>query len=208
MSRFIAFILTLFIFSNVSAQEKLTLQLSCGIISPFDASNGLAGIVQLNYNISENLEIYFNTGYIKWYENHVLYSNDYRVETTVYDEDNHRMIPFEIGTRYMFNEHKLFETFFDAQIGMCYLVYDHYKIQSMVNSDGITEVYVDGMDQADVEQYLLSLGVGLGVMRKISDNIKLIIGTKIKTIVNSDYNDFDFREHMYFLFYFGFGFNI
>ena len=208
MYRFIALLFSLLIFQNITAQENLTLQLSGGIISPFDASSGLAGNVQLNYNVSENLELYFNTGYSKWYENNILYSNGYRVETTVYDEDNHRMIPIEIGTRYMFNENKLFETFFDAQIGMCYLVYDHYKIQSRVNPDGKTEVYVDGMDQADVEQYLLSLGVGLGVMRKIADNIKLIVGTKVKTIVNSDYNGFDFRDHMYFLFYFGFGFNI
>ncbi|MFC2134366.1 hypothetical protein ACFLR4_01630 [Bacteroidota bacterium] len=209
MKRLIAiFFVLAFAFSNIIAQSEFTLQFNGGIVSPVNSQTGLSCGVQINYKLNNELDLYFLTGYSTWYKNRLLYESDTWPYKSVYDENNHRLIPFEFGTRYMFAENKLFKTFIEAEIGLCYLIYDKYEVLSRINIEGEEEFYVAGLEQNDTDQFLLGLGVGIGVMRNIGSNVNLILGGKIKTIVNSDYNDFELMENLYFLTYFGLGFNL
>jgi len=193
---------------NLYPQNKISVQLSGGIISPIDASKGLSGLLQLNYSTSENNIIYVNLSTSSWDRNRIYFNENNMQPIEAYNEINHGLNSIYFGDRITFNRNKYFDAFVDLELGYQHLSYETFDLQRYALPGGpISYSHIGGTERN--ESYnLLGTGIGVGIKHHMIGKFDLLLDFKLNTFIN-DFSSGKFYFHGTYLCYMlGFGYNI
>lgn len=201
--------------SIIFAQDSNSIQINGGIVMPMSSSKGLTGIIQFNYPLTSTINLYLYTGYSTWDQYKVTFIEDYSViqrETIFqsYSADDHKLIPFYIGSRINLHTNKLFTSFISCEIGYSYLSYNSYKNWKSINPETgeVQGYYTDGSTRTKIRENLFGIGIGVGLARPLSENLSLVLSYKLNSNINSSYNGLFSTRGTYSQFLVGFGFKI
>lgn len=201
--------------SIIIAQDSNTIQINGGIVMPMSSSKGLTAIIQFNYSLTSAIKLYLYTGYLTWDQYKVTFIEDYSViqkETRFqsYSADDHKLIPFYIGSRINLHTNKLFTSFISCEIGYSYLSYYSYKNWKSVNPESgeVQGYYTDGSTRSKISENLFGIGIGVGLSHPLSENLNLVLSYKLNSHINSSYNGLFSTRGTYSQFLAGFGFKI
>jgi hypothetical protein len=212
-SLFISFVILLQ--SSIFVQDSNSIQINGGIVMPMSSSKGLTGTIQFNYSLTSAIKIYIYTGYSTWDQYKVTFIEDYSViqkETIFqsYSADDHKLIPFYVGSRMNFHTNKLFTSFISCEIGYSYLSYNSYKNWKSVNPETgeVQGYFADGITRTKIDEKLFGIGMGVGIFHTLSENLNLVLSYKLNSHINSGYNGLFSKRGTYSQFLAGFGFSI
>ena len=196
--------LILLLSSNISAQNKSAIQLSGGLLLPQSSSNGVNVSLQYNYYLNDDFLFYVNTGYLSWDRFYVHFNQEWSVKQKetrfrTYTSDTHTMIPINIGGRLEVRANELFNTFVSFEAGYSYLSYNSYNVYKEYDSseEVVTTFKTDRSSQKEIEENLISIGAGLGIYRRVSENLELLLQYRLYSHLNSEHYD-AFSSHAIF----------
>ena len=193
---------------NLYPQNKMSLQLSGGIISPVNAQQGLSGMVQFNYSTSKNNSVYASLFTSFWDYNRINFNEDnVPMPIKSHDEENHNLNSLYIGDRIIFNRNKYFNAYVDLELGYTHLNYLHVFLERQVNPDGTVQYIPNYALSNEVNENMLGTGVGVGIQHHMIDRFDLMLNVKLNTFNDLSTSIFDFQR-TYLVYMFGFGYNI
>jgi hypothetical protein len=201
----VAFVILLYSFA--SAQNKYSIEGSLGVISPINSSAGLLVSGQLNYSVSEAVQLFSNAFYGSWDKYNVYYHYEYYTSEhpdtgpfKTFAADNHSLISINLGSRFILHENKIVNLLFDTQIGLSFLSFNKYRLNQVVNQETSQIDFVpDVSSPLKINETLLSFGVGPVFERKINSLFSLYISAKLNSMLNAGDNDFISKRGIYFL---------
>ncbi len=194
--------------SNLYPQNKMSIQLSGGIISPVNAQQGLSGLVQFNYSTSKNNSVYASLFTSSWDFNRINFNEDnVPLPIKSHDEENHILNSIYIGDRIIFNRNKYFNAYVDLELGYTHLNYLHVFLERQVNPDGTVQYIPNYALSNEVNENMLGTGVGVGIQHHMIDRFDLMLNVKLNTFNDLSTSIFDFQR-TYLVYMFGFGYNI
>lgn len=183
----LSLLITLLFAQAVFAQDNTSVQINGGFVSKRMSSPGLNSTVQINYKISESVELYSYLGYASWDQYKIVIQeglNYYRCAV----EDDHTMIPSFVGARTYFGQTSWFTSFIEAEAGYLYLSYNSYKpFRTTISSNQIA-FYPDYGTKKYNKENLFGIGLGVGIIHPMSGNINLVFSYKLNTFINGGYN--------------------
>ena len=174
--------------TKIFSQRGNTIQISSGVMSARNSDKGILGTIQFNYNINDSFSLYTYSGIFYWNTNKVNYyagqetANNLR---NTYSEDNHKMIPFYIGSRYFFNNSSVFKPFVNIEIGFSYLIFNSYAFNQINNPDGTFTL--EPGNKTEKKDTFFGAGVGIGASHDIGDNLELLLEFRFNTLKNANY---------------------
>ena len=204
----LVFLIAVLAVYNLYAQDKFSVQLSGGIITPINSSKGLTGLLQVNYSISENSTLYAYFSTSSWYHNNILINKDNMHPIEAYDEDRHILNSFNAGDRIIFNRNKFFDAFADVELGYIHLNYRKLSLSRYVNSDGTIEYLNDYASSAIAHESVLGTGIGVGLQHHMIDRFDLLLNLKLNTFMNDVINGNFTFDRTYLTYMFGFVYKI
>lgn len=215
-SFFSTFITFLFILSSLNfAQHSNSIQINAGIIMPMNSSKGLTGLVQYNYHLSSDVNLFVYTGYSVWDQFRVTFLEDYsevqkQIKFQSYSADDHKMIPFYIGGRMNLHSNKVFTSFISLEIGYSYLTYNSYQNQKIINPETgeVLGYNIDTFSKKEIKENLFGIGIGAGLLHPISEKLNLVFSYKLNSYTSSSYKGLFSTRGTYSQFLAGFGFVI
>ncbi|MBI5661264.1 MULTISPECIES: outer membrane beta-barrel protein [Ignavibacterium] len=197
------------------AQQSNSIQINGGIIMPMNSSKGLTGLVQYNYHLSSDVNLFVYTGYSAWDQFKVTFLEDYsevqkQIKFQSYSADDHKLIPFYIGGRVNLHTNKLFTSFISVEAGYSYLTYNSYQNQKIVNPETgeVLGYTIDTFSKKEIKENLFGIGIGAGILHPISDKLNLVLSYKLNSYTASGYKGFFSTRGTYSQFLAGFGFMI
>lgn len=192
-----ALLTILVMFGATQAQEKFSLQINSGIISPLAASVGFSSSIQLNYSLSDNIFLYLSTGYSRWGNFNETFMIEHSEIQTVTNfrcciEDNHTLISVYLGTRINIHKGKLFNSFVNVEAGYSYFKYNRYNGAQKIDetTGAVLYYYKDESTKKESNENVFGLGIGGGIFRSITDNINIMLAYKLNSHINSTYYGF------------------
>jgi len=195
---------------NLTAQERLSMQINGGFLSPVsNSSNGLVGTVQLNFNQPGIIHFYIYSGFGAWDRTYFTYYDESKISNksiTDYSEANHIIIPLYAGARLFLHRNKMINLFVDGEAGLVFLSYTKYNQQRFVNPDGTIEYLPVSRPQQS--ETLFGLGAGVGISHELANKVVLLLEFKLNTNANSSYSKLFSTAGTSTTVQFGFGFNI
>ena len=190
-------LLLVFLFFNINANDKNSIQITGGVISPRNSNSGFIGALQYNYKLSEKISIYAYSGFSSWKKNKVVFQSEYpniqsRSFINSYSEDNHKLIPLYFGSKINLSKNKIFDAYFLAEVGYSYLTYDNYQNDKIFNEakDVIIDYRVNENSKTEMEENLFGVGIGTSLEREIVSDIRLSLMLKLNSFINDNYNGF------------------
>ena len=196
-SIFVSLIIIISLFTKIIfAQDSNSIQITGGIIMPMNSSNGFNASIQYNYNVSNNIQLYIYSGYSSWDKYNVNFTEDWSTiqKQTLfksYDSDNHILIPVYIGSRVNLHTNKLFTSFATFEIGYSHLSYNSYEVRKEINpiTGEVLSYNADQNSKKEVAEDLLGVGVGVGLLHPVTENINIILSLKLNSPLSSkDYS--------------------
>lgn len=213
---FVSSLFLAIIFSNIIfSQENNSIQINGGLIYPRSSSKGLIGLVQFNYPLNEQFDLYAYSGYSAWDKYYVYFREDYsevQKETIfkTYSADNHTLIPFYIGSSINLHTNDFFTFYVNIEAGYAYLNYYSYNHWKSIdpNTGEVLGYDVDGATKKEITENLFGIGIGAGISHPMGENLKLIFSYKLNSYLNSNYYGFLSKQGTYSVFLAGISFNI
>jgi len=173
---------------NLYPQNKLSLELSGGVISPFKSFSGFLGKAQVNYAYSIDNSFYAGFSNSSWAKNEVtIHDPSGKTFYDVYSEYDHSLYSIFAGNRMIFLRYKTLSLFNDLEIGYQILNYIKTFPQRILNPDGTVEYLTDYNTQKNVTENLFGLGAGIGITNKITTQAELLLSIKLNSYVGSNY---------------------
>ena len=202
-------VITIIAIINLHPQNKMSIQLSGGIMSPVNAQQGLSGLVQFNYSTSKNNSVYASLLTSSWDFNRINFNEDnVPVPIKSHDEENHILNSIYIGDRIIFNRNKFFNAYVDLELGYTHLNYLHVFLERQVNPDGTIQYIPNYALSNEVHESMLGTGVGVGIQHHMVGKFDLMLNVKLNTFFN-DFSSGIFNfQRTYLSYMFGFGYNI
>ena len=211
----LALVITIGFSYSALPQDSLSIQVSGGIIMPMSSSKGLTATAQLNYSVSQNIQLYIYSGYAAWDQFNVNFTEGHspvQKETRfrTYIADKHIFIPVYVGSRFHLHTNKHFTSFLCAELGYSYLNYNSYDYYKSVNPETgeVTGYFADRRTKQEITDHLFGFGVGAGVYQKMTENLHIVLSFRLNTNFGSRYEGFFNTKGTYTLFLAGFNFVI
>ncbi|MHB8338460.1 MAG: hypothetical protein ACYC6P_06505 [Ignavibacteriaceae bacterium] len=174
---------------NLLAQNKFSLQLNGGYLSPVNnSSNGLLGSIQIDYNSTGDIYFYLYSGIGAWDKTYFLYHDSKMiVDKKAYSEGSHTMVPLYAGARFIINRNKILDLFIDGEAGIVFLNYTNYNLKLFTNPDGsINYLPVSNSKESEA---LFGIGTGVGISHTLENKVLLLLELKINTMTNSAFSN-------------------
>ena len=201
-------VITIIVIINLYPQNKMSVQLSGGIMSPVNAQQGLSGLVQFNYSTSKSNSVYASLSTSSWDFNRINFNEDnVPVPIKSHDEENHILNSIYIGDRIIFNRNKFFNAYVDLELGYTHLNYLHVFLERQVNPDGSIQYLPNYALSNEVHESMLGAGAGVGIQHHMVGRFDLMLNIKLNTFNDFSSGIFNFQR-TYLVYMFGFGYNI
>lgn len=186
--------LSVFSFRSVSAQDRFSIQLNGGLISPRSSSTGFTGALQFNLPLAGRTQIYFYTGYSSWDKLHQVINPEGSSEVypktmyQTYSEDDHTLIPIFAGLKFYAHSTDYFNTFINFELGYSYSAFNKYSKWNTITREGggIMEFYPDNNSKTRISYNLYGFGFGGGIESMSIYNFKVLLFVKLNTHLNSE----------------------
>lgn len=203
------FLVTYFIllYSFTYAQSKYSIEGSLGVISPINSSTGLLVSGQLNYSLTNAVQLFSNALYGSWDKYNVYYHYEYYTSEhpdtgpfKTFTADDHSLVSINLGSRFLLHENKIVNLLFDTQIGLSFFSFNKYRLNQVVNQEtGQIDFVPDVNSPLKINETLLSFGVGPVFERKINSVFSLYLSAKLNTMINAGDTDFISKRGTYFI---------
>ena len=186
---------------NLHSQDKISVELTGGIISPVKSlNNGLSGTLQFNYHLLPNHYLYVSASSSSWDRNKVIINVPGGRNLTRYSEVGHSLYSYRLGDRFTFFTGKMFNLFADVEAGYSKLSYTSNILSSFTDLDGSINYSTDYRAPENIIEHLFGLGIGAGIVHNINYNFLLQLSVKFNSYVNSYYNGLFGSRNTYFIY--------
>lgn len=183
----VIFILAIiFITNSIKAQSDISIQLNSGI-SDF---SGYSGLLQLNYSLNSEIDLYLYSGYSNVDEHNRLGHRGLEFTDNRHSSGsfvgNSNVIPIYFGGSLDLFENDWITTFANLELGYSHLSFNTYeRMLPVFSNDGEIRRY--SPDRSTREKHtenLFGTGIGLGASHPITTGLEVLLTIKLNTSTN------------------------
>jgi hypothetical protein len=189
------FVIAIIFFANsINAQSNFSIQLNSGISDISSSVSGFSGLLQLNYSLNSDLDIYLYSGYssVDRQTNNRLIHHDLNLSNSrnhsgsIMGDNN--IIPIYFGGSLDLFENEWITTFANLEMGYSYLSFSTYERMLPINSDAgdVIRYRPDRSTREKHSENLFGTGIGVGASHQITKGLEVLLTLKLNTNTNFD----------------------
>lgn len=178
--------------SSINAQSDFSIQLNSGISKASKSGLGFSGLLQLNYSLNSNFDLYLYSGYssIDKSNPNNFRHDDFNVAESRHSTDiiegDYNVVPIYLGGSLDLFETEWIKTFTNLEVGYSRLSFNTYDRMIPVYSDE-GEVKRFSPDRSTAEKHnenLFGAGFGLGASHPLTNSLEVLLTFKLNTSTN------------------------
>ena len=185
------FVIAIIFFSNsINAQSDFSIQLNSGL----SGFSGFSGLLQLNYSLNSDLDLYLYSGYSNVdrrinsrFDNHDLGLDKSRYNSGLIMGDNN-VIPIYLGGNLDLFENEWITTFANLELGYSHSSFTTYESMLPIYSDAgdVIRYRPDRSTREKHSDNLFGTGIGVGASHQITNGLEVLLTLKLNTNTNFD----------------------
>ena len=187
----VIFALAVLFFTNgINAQSDFSIQLNSGL----SGFSGFSGLLQLNYSLNSDLDLYLYSGYSNVdrrinsrLDNHNLGLDRSRYNSGLIMGDNN-IIPIYLGGSLDLFENDWITTFANLELGYSHMSFNTYDRMLPISSDAgdVIRYRPDRSTRENHSENLFGTGIGVGASHQITNGLEVLLTLKLNTNTNFD----------------------
>ena len=185
------FVIAIMFFANsINAQRDFSIQLNSGL----SGFSGFTGLLQLNYSLNSDLDLYLYSGYSNVdrrinsrLDNHNLGLDRSRYNSGLIMGDNN-IIPIYLGGSLDLFENDWITTFANLELGYSHMSFNTYDGMLPIHSDegDVIRFRPDRSTRESHSENLFGTGIGVGASHQIANGLEVLLTLKLNTNTNFD----------------------
>jgi len=189
----VIFVLAIIFFTNsINAQSNFSIQLNSGISDVSSSLKGFSGLLQLNYSLNSDLDLYLYSGYSNVdKQNH----NPVRHHNLDFTEHQHspgpkvgdqKIIPIYFGGSLDIFETGWITTFINLELGYSHISFSTYESLLPIYSDEgeLIRYRPDSATREKHTENVFGSGIGLGAAHSLGSGFEILLTFKLNTNTN------------------------
>lgn len=180
------FLITILTVLSLHAQEKWSLEVNAGLVIPNEAENGIGLSFKPSYNISKNISFYTSLSNLSYDFRKRIIASEGGLKT--FDEEkNHSYYSLSFGTVWYLIDYENLSPFLLGEVGLGHLEYDKHCFKEFYLLNNEIGTLVSDSKSTEEKKFLYNLGIGFGVLNKLSESIDVNLTIKFLSLGGKDY---------------------
>ena len=184
----IVVITVIFFAASINAQSDFSIQLNSGL----SGFSGFSGLLQLNYSLNSDLDLYLYSGYSNVdrrinsrLDNHDLGLHQSSNHSRLIMGDNN-IIPIYFGGSLDFYKNDWITTFANLELGYSHMSFNTYERMLPVHSDAgdVIGYRPDRSTRENHSENLFGTGIVVGASHQITNGLEVLLTLKLNTNTN------------------------